>query len=87
MKRDMINESSRYMSEDSVDRLQESATYVSTDNNGNLLPGWKLNTINVPVYFGQDIGVRGIGTYGQSVPALINTGFVKSATLSLITTP
>jgi hypothetical protein len=65
---------------------KEAATYVSTDADGNLLPGWKLNANNAAVYAGDLLGVRGVGQYGQSVPALINTGFVKSSALTLINT-
>lgn len=66
---------------------KEAATYTSTDADGNLLSGWKLNANNAPVYTGEELGIRGVGEYGQSVAALINTGFVKPATLSLITRP
>lgn len=66
---------------------KQAATYVSRDADDNLLTGWKLNSNNVAVYVGDQLGLRGVGEYGQSVPALINTGFVKSSALSLITTP
>lgn len=61
--------------------------YPSRDDAGNLLPGWQLNTNGEPVYTGSELGTRGVGVYGQSVESLILTGYLKPATLNLITTP
>jgi hypothetical protein len=58
--------------------------YPAYDTNGNLLEGWQLNFNAVPVYIGSELGVRGVGIYGQSVDSLILTGYVKSAAANLI---
>ncbi len=61
--------------------------YASTDDAGNLLTGWQLTSAGVPVYTGTELATRGVGRYGQSVSALILTGYVKPTTLSLIVSP
>jgi hypothetical protein len=64
-----------------------SATYASLDDNGDLLPGWVLNTDGVPVYIGPELAYRGIGIYGQSVEGLVLAGVLKPSILTLIKTP
>ena len=51
------------------------------DVDGVLLPDWKLNDSNDPVYLGEEIATRGIGVYGQSPAALTLTGFLKPGTI------
>jgi hypothetical protein len=63
------------------------AAYNPYDLNYNLLPDWQLNDDNVPVYLGPEIATRGIGIYGQTPSGLTITGYLKSGTLSLITSP
>jgi len=63
------------------------ATYPAYDVDGNLLEGWQLNLLGDPVYVGTELGTRGIGIYGQSVSSLVLTGYIKPASLSLITSP
>jgi len=58
--------------------------YPAFDDNGASLPGWQLNLNGSLVYIGSELGVRGVGIYGQSVSSLILTGYVKSAALNLI---
>jgi hypothetical protein len=60
------------------------AKYPAYDDDGNLMPGFELNEDNDPVYTGPDLGVRGVGVYGQSPEALVSTGFLKSTALDLI---
>ena len=57
------------------------------DADGNLLADWQLNTSGEPVYLGSDIATRGIGIYGQTPAGLTLTGYLKSGTLNLITSP
>jgi hypothetical protein len=59
-------------------------TYPAFDDNNNLLTGWQYNLNGVPVYTGIELGVRGVGLYGQSVNSLILTGYVLPATANLI---
>jgi hypothetical protein len=63
------------------------AAYNPYDLNNNLLPDWQLNDDNVPVYLGPEIATRGVGLYGQTPSGLTVTGYLKSGTLSLITSP
>lgn len=61
--------------------------YPIRDDAGNLLSGWQLNDSGIPVYTGSELATRGVGIYGQSVEALILTGYLKPATLNLIVSP
>jgi len=63
------------------------AAYNPFDLNNDLLPDWQLNDDNVPVYLGPEIATRGVGLYGQTPAGLTVTGYLKSGTLSLITSP
>jgi len=63
------------------------AAYNPYDLDNNLLPGWELNDNNIPVYLGSEIANRGIGIYGQTPAGLTLTGYLKSGTLNLITSP
>ena len=71
---------------------QTAADYASRfgarDDDGNLYPGWELDENNNPVYLGAELGspTRGVGTYGQSVVALVASGLVNPAALNLIAT-
>lgn len=58
--------------------------YPAFDDQGVLLPGWQYNLNGVPVYIGSELGIRGIGIYGQSVNNLILTGYLLPATSNLI---
>lgn len=58
--------------------------YAAFDSQGALLPGWQYNLNGIPVYTGSELGVRGIGLYGQSVNNLILTGYLLPATANLI---
>lgn len=57
------------------------------DDNGVLNLGWELNENNDPVYTGPDLYVTGVGEYGQSPGALVQTGYLKPGTLSLMNSP
>lgn len=57
--------------------------YPAYDDEGNLMPGFELNEDNEPVYTGPELGIRGVGKYGQSPEALVSTGFLKSSVLDL----
>jgi hypothetical protein len=57
------------------------------DADGNLLADWQLNDNGDPVYLGAEIATRGVGIYGQTPAGLTLTGYLKSGTLSLITSP
>lgn len=61
--------------------------YASTDEAGNLLPGWVFNDANVPVYVGDELNIRGVGKYAQSPESLVLTGYLKPSSLALITSP
>ena len=63
------------------------AAYNPYDLNNELLPDWQLNDDGVPVYTGPEIATRGVGIYGQTPAGLTLTGYLKSGTLSLITSP
>jgi hypothetical protein len=63
------------------------AAYPSEDNTGSLLPDWYINDNGVAVYAGAEVATRGIGIYGQTPANLVLVGLLKSAALSLITTP
>jgi len=65
----------------------KAAQYDAYDDAGNILPDWQLNDSNQPVYTGADLATRGVGIYGQSPSNLVLTGYLKPASLSLITTP
>jgi hypothetical protein len=65
----------------------KAASYDPYDIDNNLLPGWEFNDDNIPVYLGSEIATRGIGIYGQTPASLTITGYLKSGTLSLITSP
>ena len=58
--------------------------YPAYDDDGNLMPGFELNENNDPVYTGENIGVQGVGVYGQSPSALTSLGVLKSSALDLI---
>lgn len=58
--------------------------YPAFDETNTLLPGWQYNLNGVPVYTGEQLGIRGVGLYGQSVDGLILTGYVLPATANLI---
>jgi hypothetical protein len=57
------------------------------DADGNLLADWQFNDNGDPVYLGVEIATRGVGIYGQTPAGLTLTGYLKSGTLSLITSP
>lgn len=59
--------------------------FPAYDDDGNLMPGFELNEDNDPVYVGVELGTRGVGIYGQSPEALVSSGYLKPAALSLIT--
>lgn len=61
--------------------------YPAFDEKNVLLPGWQYNLNGVAVYTGTELGVRGVGIYGQSVNSLILTGYVLPATSNLILNP
>jgi hypothetical protein len=65
-----------------------SALYPAYDANGVLRPGFELDENNNPVYVGPDLGSasRGVGVYAQSPSALVSTGMVNPAALTLIQT-
>jgi hypothetical protein len=63
------------------------ATYVSVDAAGALLPDWYINDNGLAVYAGAAVATRGVGIYGQTPANLVLGGLLKSAALSLITTP
>ena len=58
--------------------------FPAYDDDGNLMPGWQLNEDNDPVYTGPELGIRGVGIYGQTPEALVSAGYLKPAVLSLI---
>lgn len=61
--------------------------YPAFDENNVLLTGWQYNLDGFPVYTGTELGIRGIGLYGQSVNSLILTGYLLPATANLILDP
>lgn len=64
-----------------------SAKYPTFDNTGRLNPGWALNTETGEYYYtGSELGspARGVGVYGQPVPALVATGLLNPSVLTLI---
>jgi len=61
--------------------------YPAFDENNVLLPGWQYNLDGFAVYTGTELGIRGIGLYGQSVNSLILTGYLLPATANLILDP
>lgn len=64
------------------------ARFPPRDQDGNLNAGWAVNEeTGEDYYIGEKISATGVGTYGQSVPALVSTGFVKGSALGLITSP
>jgi len=63
------------------------ANYPSLDNTGALLPDWYINDNGAAVYAGADVATRGVGIYGQTPANLVLVGLLKSAALSLITSP
>jgi hypothetical protein len=63
------------------------AAYPSVDNANTLLPDWYINDNGVAVYAGPEVTTRGIGIYGQTPDNLVLVGLLKSAALSLITSP
>ena len=63
------------------------AAYNPYDLNNELLPDWQFNDDGVPVYTGPELATRGVGIYGQTPAGLTLTGYLKSGTLSLITSP
>jgi hypothetical protein len=63
------------------------SAYTSVDAVGKLLPDWYINDTGVAVYAGADVATRGIGIYGQTPANLVLVGLLKSAALSLITSP
>jgi hypothetical protein len=63
------------------------AQYNAYDDAGNLLTDWQLNDQNTAVYTGTELATRGVGVYGQTPSSLVLTGYLKPASLSLITTP
>ena len=65
-------------------QARASDIYPAFDETNTLLPGWQYNLNGVPVYTGPELGVRGIGLYGQSVNGLILTGYLLPATSNLI---
>jgi len=58
--------------------------FPAYDDEGNLMPGWELNEDNDPVYTGPELGIRGVGIYGQTPEALVTAGYLKPAALSLM---
>jgi hypothetical protein len=64
--------------------LSQSLQYPAYNADGKLNPGFELNEENDPVYTGADLGLRGIGKYGQATAALVSAGFVKSSVIDLI---
>lgn len=58
--------------------------YPAYDDDGNLMPGFELNENNDPVYTGAELGERGVGVYGQSLPSLVSAGWLKSTALDLV---
>jgi hypothetical protein len=63
------------------------AQYSAYDDAGNLLTGWELNDFDTPVYTGTELATRGVGVYGQTPSSLVLTGYLKPASLNLITAP
>lgn len=61
--------------------------YPAYDDDGNLMPGFELTEDNDPIYTGNyssdQSQTRGIGKYGQSVAALISSGFIKPGIIEL----
>jgi len=62
------------------------ARFPAYDDDGNLLPGWSVDELNIPYYLGSELGSdqRGVGAYGQSISALVASGLVKPGVLNLI---
>lgn len=59
--------------------------YPAYDDDGNLMPGFAINEETGETYYnGPDLGVVGIGKYGQTTESLVSAGFVKSSVLDLI---
>jgi hypothetical protein len=65
-----------------------SALYPAYDDNRQLYPGFELDENNNPVYVGPELGSasRGVGVYAQSTTALVSSGLVNPAALTLIQT-
>lgn len=67
---------------------RQEAIYGSAyDDDGNLMPGWTLDSEENPYYTGPKIAEGGIGIYGQTPSSLVQAGYLKPGALSLITSP